>query len=232
MKINHLLYRASLVALLGLTAIVSVHGQSIRRSIRTPEYRALQQRLSKGWNTWYNNSLLSWVLLPQGFSINLCLDNYEDGDYLREVFKASPIQHRPETVVPGLRSDDGSYTSLSVRFRDAEFTVESATDGADELILVTPLKIAHQMLVVEAGIQYGGAGQIGTAAVGKEEAGKEVAGKKEAGKEEAGKKESAAAGNPGDRKLVYHKGEAVLEVGSSEPQVPNAYVVKIGRAHV
>jgi putative isomerase len=214
MKINHLLYRASL-ALLGLAAIVSVHGQSIRRSVRTPEYRALQQRLSKGWNTWYNNSLLSWVLLPQGFSINLCLDNYEDGDYLREVFKASPIQHRPETVVPGLRSDDGSYTSLSVRFHDAEFMVESATDGGDELILVTPLKVAHQMLVVEAGIQYGGAGQIGTAAVGKDEA----------GKEKADKEESGAAGNPADRKLVYHKGEAVLEVGSSEPQIPNAYVV-------
>ena len=215
MKINHLLYRASLVALLGLAAIVSAHGQSVRRSIRTPEYRALQERLSKGWNTWYNNSLLSWVLLPQGFSINLCLDNYEDGDYLREVFKASPIQHRPETVVPGLRSDNGSYTSLNVRFRDAEFEVESATEGADELILVTPLKPAHQMLVVEAGIQYGQAGQIGTAAVGKEDG----------GKKEPGKEESGPAGNPGDRKLVYHSGEAVLEVGSSEPQIPNAYVV-------
>ena len=118
MKLNHLIYRACLSLLLGLIGIVSVHGQSVRRSIRTPEYRALQQRLSKGWNTWYNNSLLSWVLLPQGFSINLCLDNYEDGDYLREAYKASLTQHHPETVVPGLRSDDGSYTSLRVRFRD------------------------------------------------------------------------------------------------------------------
>ncbi|MBN9384034.1 MAG: hypothetical protein J0H74_25010 [Chitinophagaceae bacterium] len=200
MKVNHLLYRACLGPLLGLTCIISVHGQSVRRSIRTPEYRALQQRLSKGWNTWYNNSLLSWVLLPQGFSINLCLDNYEDGDYLREAFKASPTQHHPETVVPGLRSDDGSYTSLRIRFRDAEFTVESATDGGDEMILVTPLKAARQMLVVEAGIQYGWVGQVGT--------------------EEAG-----AARNPGDRKLVYRADKAVMEVRSAGAQVPNAYVV-------
>lgn len=195
MKNNHLLCRFALSALLALTALVSVQGQSVRRTIRTPEYRALQQRLSKGWNTWYNNSLLSWVLLPQGFSINLCLDNYEDGDYLREVYKASPQQHRPETVVPGLRSDDGSYTSLSVKFRDAEFKVESATDGADELILVTPLKPVRQMLVVEAGIQYGWPGEVSSEA-------------------------AAAAG----RKLVYRRGDATLEVGSSGPQVPNAYV--------
>ncbi|HZK63194.1 MAG TPA: trehalase family glycosidase [Puia sp.] len=200
MKLNHLLYRASLWALLGLAGIVSVQGQSVTRSIRTPEYRALQEQLSKGWNTWYNNSLLSWVLLPQGFSINLCLDHYEDGDYLREAVKASPTQHRPETVVPGLRSDDGSYTSLRVRFRDAEFTVESGTDGGDELILVTPLKPVRQMLVVEAGIQYSWAGQVNS--------------------EEAG-----AAGSAGDRKLLYRSGGAVLEVGSSEPQSPNAYVV-------
>lgn len=184
--------RATLCVLLG---IASVHGQSVSRSIRTPEYRALQDRLSKGWNTWYNNSLLAWVLLPQGFSIDLCLDNYEDGDYLREVFKSSPTQHRPETVVPGLRSDDGSYTSLRVRFRDAEYTVESATDGNDELILVTPLKPARQMLVVEAGIQYGREGQVGS------------------------------EDHDGSRALVYRQGKTTLEVHSAGPQVPNAYVV-------
>ncbi|HTJ11849.1 MAG TPA: trehalase family glycosidase [Dinghuibacter sp.] len=161
MTIKRLLCHATLMVLL---ATGGVCAQPVQRQIRTPEYRALQERLSRGWNTWYNNSLLSWVLLPQGFSINLCLDSYEDGDYLREVFKSSPTQHRPETVVPGLRSDDGSYTSLHVRFRDAEYTVESATDGDDELILVTPAKPAKQMLIVEAGLQYGRPGEVGESA--------------------------------------------------------------------
>jgi putative isomerase len=200
MKFSDLVCRTGFATLLGLAGIVSGNGQSVQRSIRTPEYRALQERLSQGWNTWYNNSLLSWVLLPQGFSVNLCLDYYEEGDYLRDVYKSSPTQHRPETVVPGLRSDDGTYTSLRLSFRGAEFTVESATDGKDELILVTPETPVHQMLVVEAGIQYGWTGQVGS-------------------EEDGGKT------NAGDKKLVYHSGENRLEVGSSEPQTSNAYVV-------
>ena len=153
MKYKAFLYRSCPVAVLVLFISCPVKAQPVQRSIRTPEYRALQAKLSTGWNTWYNNSLLSWVLLPKGLSINLCLDNYEDGDYAREFFKTSSRAHRPETVVPGLRSDDGSYTSLRVSFRDAEYQVESAEDGQDELILVTPLKVSRQMLVVEAGIQ-------------------------------------------------------------------------------
>lgn len=197
MTIYHLFHQVSLGALLTVTSTIPVHSQPVRRSIKTPQYRALQQRLSTGWNTWYNNSLLSWVLLPQGFSITLGLDNYEDGDYLREVYKASPTQHRPETVVPGLRSDDGSYTSLRVRFHDAGFTVESGTDGQDELILVTPLKPARQMLIVEAGIQYGWPGQVGA--------------------EEA---------NPtSDQTLLYRSEATVLQLKSTEPQTPNAYAV-------
>ena len=222
MKCNHSNFRAGLVALLIFSPFFG-HSQSVQRSIRTPEYRALQQRLSTGWNTWYNNSLLSWVLLPQGLSINLCLNNYEDGDYLREVFKASSIQHRPETVVPGLRADDGSYTSLTVKFRDAEFSVESATDGTDELILVTPMKPVKQMLVVEAGIQYGWAGEIGSLPAGGGPAGSGggAKGDKGSGGDRVGGGDKGASG---DRKLVYRVGDATLEVGSSEPQVANAYV--------
>jgi hypothetical protein len=52
--------------------------QTSQCNLRTPEYKALQARLSKGWNTWYNNSILTHALLPQGFSINLCLNTRDN----------------------------------------------------------------------------------------------------------------------------------------------------------
>ena len=116
--------------------------QPVSRNIKTPEYRELQKKLCTGWNTWYNHSFMSHVLLPDGFSINICVARpglWETG-YLRENYKGSKSLPRPEEVKPGLRSDDGSYTSLEVKFKEEVIKVESAIDGEDQLILVTPEK--------------------------------------------------------------------------------------------
>jgi hypothetical protein len=51
--------------------------------IMTP-YDELKQRLAHGWNTWNTRSVLSHVLLPSGFALNLCLKEYADGQYLKE----------------------------------------------------------------------------------------------------------------------------------------------------
>lgn len=211
MKLNHLIFRPALAALLMLASIRSIYAQPVQRTIRTSQYQALQTRLSHGWNTWYNNNLLTWVLLPQGFSINLGLNHYEDGDYLREAYKSSPQQHRPETVIPGLRSDDGSYTSLTVRFRDDEFTVESATDGVDLLILVTPAKPAKQLLVAEAGIQYGWPGQTG------------MKGDQLIYDANDASPAITGPGSPIPSDTVAYA--TSLQVHSTSPQTPNAYVI-------
>src|ERR1700722_13059409 len=125
-----------------------------RRNIRTPEYKALEARLSKGWNTWYNNSILTHALLPQGFSINLCLNTRDNKAYLKDALKASDILKRPEKVLLGLRSDDGSYTSLQITYMGIDLSIETATDGDDELILVSPAKPSQNALVVEAGLLW------------------------------------------------------------------------------
>ena len=39
-------------------------------------YEALQKRLAQGWNTWNTRSVLSHVLLPEGFALNLCPVSY------------------------------------------------------------------------------------------------------------------------------------------------------------
>lgn len=70
---------------------------------RTAEYRQLQQRLCTGWNTWYNNSLVTHVCLPESFAINLCLATDDNRTYLKDVFKAADISNRPERVFPRVR---------------------------------------------------------------------------------------------------------------------------------
>jgi len=133
---------------------------------RTKEYQNLQERLCTGWNTWYNDNMIAHVCLPESFAINLGVFKRHFGwlqpNYLDNVLKASGFSGRREAVVPGMRSDDGSYTSLSLSFEGIEVKVESAVDGRDQLILVTPLQpYDDDCLVVEAGIIFGAEGMVG-----------------------------------------------------------------------
>jgi putative isomerase len=134
--------------------------QTIIRNIRTIEYLELQKNLGSGWNTWYNNSVMSHVLLPEGFSINLCLSNPGKGNYLKEVFKTSKFYNRPEEVKLGLRSDDGNYTNLTVRYMNQDIEVSSATEDKDQFILVNPNQITGNQLIIEAGLLWGKDGII------------------------------------------------------------------------
>ena len=47
-------------------------------------YANLKKELATGWNTWNTRSVLSHVLLPEGFSINLELKDGASGTFLRE----------------------------------------------------------------------------------------------------------------------------------------------------
>ncbi|MDQ2862979.1 MAG: hypothetical protein M3R50_04870, partial [Bacteroidota bacterium] len=153
--------RPLLVIYLLLSIGSGINAQTVSRNIRTKEYKALQQKLSTGWNTWYNNSVMSHVLLPEGFSINLCISRPGSSSYLKEVFKASKFSKRPEEVNLGLRSDDGAYTSLELKYQDETYNVQSASDGTNEFILVTPKQQSKNQLIIEAGLLWGETGLIG-----------------------------------------------------------------------
>jgi hypothetical protein len=149
---------------IALLATNKTYPQTPRRNLRTPEYRSLQANMAKGWNTWYNNSILTHALLPQGLSISLCLNTRDNKAYLKDALKASDILKRPEKVRLGLRSDNGSYTSLQLTYMGIDLSIETATDGDDELILVTPAKPSENNLVVEAGLLWNSKGRIGATA--------------------------------------------------------------------
>ena len=151
------------ITLLVLLAFIvqPAFSQAYNRNIKTPEYNRLQDSICTGWNTWYNNSMMTHALLPEGFAINLCIsrNGYWGNSVLRNVFKRN---NNDQEVFPGLRSDDGSYTSMKIRYKGELIQVQSATDGDDIVFLVTPIENnVHNQLVVEAGILWSKEGNIG-----------------------------------------------------------------------
>ncbi|HQS54380.1 MAG TPA: trehalase family glycosidase, partial [Sediminibacterium sp.] len=135
--------------------------QTVERNIKTKEYKLIQKSIAQGWNTWYNNSVMSHVLLPEGFSINICVSRPGRKQYLREITKYSKAMNHPEELNLGMRSDDGSYTSLTMKYLNEEMQIETATDGKDQFILVTPKKELKNILIIEAGLLWGRNGSIG-----------------------------------------------------------------------
>jgi len=48
------------------------------------DFGALNTRLARGWNTFNTRSVLSHVLLPEGFALNLAVKERARGMYLKE----------------------------------------------------------------------------------------------------------------------------------------------------
>ncbi len=119
------------------------------------EYQALQTRLGRGWNTWNTRSVLSHVLLPQGFALNLCLKEYTRGHYLKEALIGRQGAEE-ERILPGAHAYDAAYTDLSLAWRGIELRVQSALAGEDLVLLVTPRKLPYTppTLVVESGLLW------------------------------------------------------------------------------
>ena len=126
-------------------------------------YAQVQRELACGWNTWNTRSVLSHVLLPSGFALNLGIKEYRNGQMISEAL----IGRRgdgAEIIRPGARSYDGSYTELHVSWRDITLRVESGADGDDFLLLVTPLanQLKPATLFIQGGFLWNRAGTVTT----------------------------------------------------------------------
>lgn len=146
-------------------------GQSNLRVLRTAEYRALQERLCRGWNTWSANSVMAHVHLPDGFAITLGIKTAGMGrTYQNSFFQANATAGRPEKIRLGAHSDDGSYTDLRLEMASSGnsssrnvMRVESAEQDGEEYILVTverraALRASH--LIVETGYYWNRPGTV------------------------------------------------------------------------
>ena len=129
-----------IIVLLALI-MLSLSFTSLFAQVKTPGeyYNEMQRKLASGWNTWNTRSVFSHVFLPGWFAINLELNDSKSGDILKEAL----IGRRGkdvENVTPGPHSYNGSYTELTVDWKNIEVNVKTAAEGKNLAIIVTPIK--------------------------------------------------------------------------------------------
>ena len=158
------------VAALCASVALPAAAQHSSRVLRTAEYRALQQKLCHGWNTWSANSVLAHVYLPDGFALTLGLKSAGMGHaYQNTFFQANATARRPEKIRLGPHADDGSYTELRLELNTGGADsanvalVQSAAENGEEYILVSvekraPLRPEH--LIVETGYYWNRPGTV------------------------------------------------------------------------
>ena len=109
---------------------------------RSAEYGRVQRRLAQGWNTWDVHSVATQVLLPEGLAIHVGMKHNStlNGDAFLGDALIGRFGPDAEVVTPGAHAWDGSYTSADFAWKGHKWRVESAHDGDDLVMLVTPLK--------------------------------------------------------------------------------------------
>lgn len=109
---------------------------------RSQQYEEVQKRLAHGWNTWDVHSVATQVLLPEGLAIHVGMKHNtgEFGDAFLGDALIGSFGSNAAVVTPGPHAWDGSYTQADFAWKGHRWRVESAHDGEDLVMLVTPLK--------------------------------------------------------------------------------------------
>ena len=80
--------------------------------------RALATRLQSGWGTFYNPSIVTWALLPEGFAVSVGLYRLSTRAYLDPSrLTIDPSRFGQYVVRAGLHSYDQSFSELSLAWR-------------------------------------------------------------------------------------------------------------------
>jgi len=104
------------------------------------EWSKLKAKLEQGWNTWDTRSVLTHVLLPEGFALDLQLKDSKTGDTLKTALIGMESWGSKEHVIPGPHAYDGSYTELELEWQDIHIRVQSASENNELYLLITPIK--------------------------------------------------------------------------------------------
>jgi hypothetical protein len=107
------------------------------KAYERPEYTAIRARLLHGWGTWNSSDALAQVLLPDGLSVSLAFVP-NDGSAAFE--KPHLITDKKGSDFrAGMHALDGSYSEADIDWKGTRIRVQSAAQGDDLVLLVTPL---------------------------------------------------------------------------------------------
>lgn len=153
-----------ILSVLFLFLIISGNSYSINPDSPETKYMAVQTKLQTGWGTFNHKSVLSHVLLPEGFAMNIGIKLHHNNadNYLKEAFISSRGP-RPEKITPGYKAYHGSYSDLIVEWNSVKFRIESATtDNQDLMLLVTPIENPENIpsVVLETGMLWNRPGNL------------------------------------------------------------------------
>src|SRR5664279_814218 len=156
------------IIVLAVAITLSLSFSTLFAQVKTPGeyYNEMQRKLASGWNTWNTRSVLSHVFLPECFTVNLELNDSKSGGILREALigrRGKDI----ENVTPGPHSYNGSYTELTVDWKNIEVNVKTAAEGKNLAIIVTPIKGKESgKLIINPKILWGEKGKVEVAGDG------------------------------------------------------------------
>jgi hypothetical protein len=127
--------------------------------------KKLQEFLLRGWNTWNNADLLSYVYLPDGLTLKIGFrESYisEPPQYIDRISIKAPDKELPVNVIPVSHSSDGRYIDYKLEWKDFEARIEVIMQKGNIIILYTPVRIPSYppVIYLEAGMLWGKKGKI------------------------------------------------------------------------
>lgn len=145
-----------------MTGCCSISSAKSNRTYSGKEYQELKDEVAVGWNTWNTKSVLSHVLLPQCFALNLQLHNAQ----LEKTLENALIGRQGDLAViekidQGIRTYDGSYTDLIIEWHGLKVRIQSAAKGNSLNLLITPLTVdKYSFLKIKPEILWGKSGLV------------------------------------------------------------------------
>jgi len=126
------------------------------------EYQKLKDEFAVGWNTWNTKSVLSHVLLPECFALNLQLHHAQSGKTLENaLIGRQGDKALIEKIDQGIRTYDGSYTDLTIEWQGIKVRIQSAAKGNSLNLLISPINaVEHSFLKVNPEMLWGKKGAI------------------------------------------------------------------------